>query len=89
MSTPAAVGQVDPSSVAADQLKSIVERLERLLEEVDGLKGDIKEVYAEAGANGFDVKTLRKIIALRRKDHDERTEEEAMLTLYLEALGMA
>jgi uncharacterized protein (UPF0335 family) len=89
MSTPAAVGQGDPSSVAADQLKSIVERLERLLEEVDGLKGDIKDVYAEAGANGFDVKTLRKIIALRRKDHDERTEEEAMLTLYLEALGMA
>lgn len=81
--------QVDPSSVAADQLKSIVERLERLLEEVDALKGDIKEVYAEAGANGFDVKTVRKIIALRRKDHDERTEEEAMLTLYLEALGMA
>lgn len=89
MSTPAAVGQGDPSSVAADQLKSIVERLERLLEEVEGLKGDIKDVYAEAGANGFDVKTLRKIIALRRKDHDERTEEEAMLTLYLEALGMA
>ena len=89
MSTPAAVGQGDPSSVAADQLKSIVERLERLLEEVDGLKGDIKDVYVEAGANGFDVKTLRKIIALRRKDHDERTEEEAMLTLYLEALGMA
>ncbi len=81
--------QVDPSSVAADQLKSIVERLERLLEEVDGLKGDIKDVYAEADANGFDVKTLRKIIALRRKDHDERTEEEAILELYLQALGMA
>ncbi|QDI81070.1 DUF2312 domain-containing protein [Methylorubrum populi] len=79
----------ETTSVAADQLKTIVERLERLLEEVDGLKGDIKEVYAEAGANGFDVKTLRKIIALRRKDHDERIEEEAMLTLYLEALGMA
>lgn len=88
MSTPQPAGQVDPSSVAADQLKSIVERLERLLEEVDGLKGDIKEVYAEAGANGFDVKILRKIIALRRKDHDERQEEEALLETYLAALGM-
>ncbi|KQO88920.1 hypothetical protein ASF33_20135 [Methylobacterium sp. Leaf92] len=89
MSTPAAVGQGDPSSVAADQLKSIIERIERLEEEKAGIAGDIKDVYAEAGANGFDVKILRKIVALRKKDHDERTEEEAILELYLQALGMA
>ncbi|WP_375274470.1 DUF2312 domain-containing protein [Methylorubrum thiocyanatum] len=79
----------ETTDVAADQLKSIIARLERLLEEVDALKGDIKEVYAEAGSNGFDVKTLRRIIAIRRKDHDERQEEEALLDTYLSALGMA
>jgi len=79
----------ETTDVAADQLKSIIARLERLLEEVDALKGDIKEVYAEAKANGFDVKVLRQIIRLRKKDHDERTEEEAILELYLQALGMA
>ena len=80
---------VDPSSVAADQLKSIIERIERLEEEKAGIAGDIKDVYAEAKANGFDVKVLRKIIALRKRDHDERTEEEAILELYLQALGMS
>lgn len=80
---------VDPSSVAADQLKSIIERIERLEEEKAGIAGDIKDVYAEAKANGFDVKVLRKIIALRKRDHDERSEEEAILELYLQALGMA
>ncbi|MBX9844880.1 MAG: DUF2312 domain-containing protein [Xanthobacteraceae bacterium] len=80
---------VDPSSVAADQLKSIIERIERLMEEQAGLAADIKDVFAEAKANGFDVKVLRKIISLRRKDHDERQEEEAILELYLQALGMA
>ncbi|MBA9071664.1 uncharacterized protein (UPF0335 family) [Methylobacterium sp. RAS18] len=89
MSTPAAVGQGDPSSVADDQLKSIIERIERLEEEKAGIAGDISDVYAEAKGNGFDVKVLRKIIALRKKDHDERTEEEAILELYLQALGMA
>lgn len=80
---------VDPSSVAADQLKSIIERIERLMEEQAGLAADIKDAFAEAKANGFDVKVLRKIISLRRKDHDERQEEEAILELYLQALGMA
>nr|WP_261926404.1 DUF2312 domain-containing protein [Methylorubrum sp. GM97] len=80
---------VDPSSVAADQLKSIIERIERLEEEKAGIAGDIKDVYAEAKANGFDVKVLRKIISLRKRDHDERQEEEAILELYLQALGMA
>lgn len=81
--------QVDPSSVAADQLKSIVERVERLADEVDGLREDISNVYAEAKANGLDVKIIRKIVALRKKDHAERQEEDAILELYLQALNMA
>ena len=76
-------------SVAADQLKSFIERIERLEEEKAGIAGDIKEIYAEAKGNGFDTKVMRKIISLRRKDHAERQEEEAILELYLQALGMA
>ncbi|GJD31468.1 hypothetical protein PMNALOAF_2727 [Methylobacterium adhaesivum] len=79
---------VDASSVAADQLKAFIERIERLHEEIAGLKADMKDVYAEAKGTGFDVKALRKIIALRLKDHAERQEEEAILELYMQALGM-
>jgi uncharacterized protein (UPF0335 family) len=75
-------------SVAADQLKSFIERIERLEEEKAGIAGDIKEIYAEAKGNGFDTKVLRKIIALRKRDYNERKEEEAILELYLQALGM-
>lgn len=89
MSTPEAVGQGDPSSVAADQLKSIIERIERLEEEKAGIAGDIKDVYAEAKGNGFDTAVLRKIIARRKRDRDEVQEEDAILELYLSALGMA
>ena len=80
---------VDASSVAADQLKSFIERIERLEEEKAGLAGDIKDVYAEAKGTGFDVKALRKIVANRKKDHAERQEEEAILELYMQALGIA
>lgn len=76
-------------SVAADQLKAFVERIERLEEEKAGLAGDIREVYAEAKGNGFDTRVLRKIIALRKRDYAERQEEEAILELYMQALGMA
>jgi uncharacterized protein (UPF0335 family) len=76
-------------SVAADQLKSFIERIERLEEEKAGLAGDIREVYAEAKGNGFDTKIVRKIIAIRKKDFAERREEEAILDLYMQALGMA
>lgn len=72
----------------AGQLKSFIERIERLEEEKKTVSGDIKEVYAEAKANGFDTKILKKIVALRRKSEDERTEEEAMLETYMVALGM-
>ena len=70
------------------QLKSIVERIENLNEERKTIAADIKEVYAEAKGNGFDVKIIRKVIALRKKDADERQEEEALLDVYLAALGM-
>ena len=77
------------TAVAKDQLKSIVERVERLEEEKKEVAEQIKEVYAEAKANGFDTKTLRKVVALRKKSNADREEEEAMLDLYLHALGMA
>jgi uncharacterized protein (UPF0335 family) len=77
-----------PVSVAKDQLKSIVERVERLEEEKKALADDIREVFAEAKANGFDVKTLRTVIRLRKQDRTERQEQEALLDLYLHALGM-
>ncbi|MEO0361172.1 MAG: DUF2312 domain-containing protein [Pseudomonadota bacterium] len=77
------------TAVAADQLRSIVERIERLEDEKKEIADQIKEVFAEAKANGFDTKTLRKVISLRKKDAEERQEEEAMLDLYLHALGMA
>jgi uncharacterized protein (UPF0335 family) len=78
----------EAAGVAREQLKSIVERIERLEEEKQALADDIKEVYAEAKANGFDTKVLRKVIAIRKKDRHEREEEEAILDLYLNALGM-
>ncbi len=77
------------NSIAADQLKAIIERIERLEEEKKALSEDIKDVYGEAKANGFDTKIIRKIVAIRKKDHAERKEEEAIMELYLEALGMA
>jgi uncharacterized protein (UPF0335 family) len=76
-------------TVAADQLKSFIERIERLEEEKAGIAGDIKEIYAEAKGNGFDTKVIRKIISMRKKDYAERQEEEAILELYLQALGMS
>ena len=73
--------------VAGDQLKSIVERIERLEEEKKTISDDIKEVYAEAKGNGFDVKTLRKVVRIRKQDRAKRQEEEAILDLYLSAIG--
>ena len=76
------------TTFAKGQLRSLVERIERLEEEKRALAGDIREVYGEAKANGFDTKILRKVLTIRRKDRDERQEEQAMLDLYLGALGM-
>ena len=75
--------------VAREQLRSVVERVERLEEEKKAIAGDIKEVYAEAKANGFDTKILRKVVTLRRREAAEREEEDALISLYMHALGMA
>lgn len=71
-----------------NQLSSIVERIERLEEEKAGLAEDIKGVYAEAKSNGFDVKILKKIIAMRKQDADKRREEQAVIAVYMQELGM-
>ncbi len=70
-----------------NQLKSIVERVERLEEEKKTIADDIKEVYAEAKGNGYDVKILRQVVRLRKIDIDERRESEAILDLYMQAVG--
>jgi uncharacterized protein (UPF0335 family) len=75
-------------SVAQDQIKAFIERIERLEEEKAAIAGDIKEVYSEAKGNGFDTKVLRKIIAIRKMDAAEYQEQQALLELYLTALGM-
>ena len=75
------------TNVAKDQLKSIVERIERLEEEKQALAEDIKEVYAEAKGNGFDTKILRKVVRIRKMDAAQRSTEEEMLDLYLSAVG--
>jgi len=73
---------------AKDHLKAFVERIERLEEEKKALSDDIRDVYAEAKATGFDVKALRTIVRMRKEDTDERKEHEAILETYLLALGM-
>jgi len=70
------------------QLKSLVERIERLEEERAALTADIREIYAEAKSMGFDVKALRSVVRLRKQDDTERREQEAVLEVYLHALGM-
>ncbi len=71
-----------------DQLKAFVERVERLEEEKKALSDDIRDVYAEAKANGFDTKALRTVVRMRKQDANERKEQEAILETYLHALGM-
>lgn len=78
----------ETTTVAAGQLRSFVERIERLEEEKKTLSDDIKDVYAELKGNGFDAKAVRTIIRLRKQEEHERQEAEAMLQLYKEALGM-
>lgn len=73
---------------AADQLKSIVARIEKLEEDKAGLAADIRDVFAEAKGNGFAVKAIRTIIKMRKIDASEREEEETILDTYLAALGM-
>ncbi|WP_374764091.1 DUF2312 domain-containing protein [Yunchengibacter salinarum] len=77
---------VQAGGVAGDQLRSFIERIERLEEEKRGIAEDMKEVYKQAKAVGFDTKIMRKVVALRKKDQAERQEEEALLDVYLHAL---
>lgn len=77
------------SGVAAEELKQFVERIERLHEERKGIVGDIKDVYAELKGRGFDAAAVRQIIKMRGQDHAERQEREAILDLYMQALGMS
>lgn len=75
-------------TVAAGQLRAFVERIERLEEDKKAIADDIKEVFAEMKGTGFDTKAVRTIVRLRKKDQAERQEEETILELYMNALGM-
>lgn len=83
------VADVAESGVAAEELKQFVERIERLEEEKAGIAGDIKDVFAELKGRGFDSKAIRQILRIRKQDQSERQEQEAILDLYMQALGMA
>ena len=74
--------------ISPEQLQNYIQRIEKLEEEKAALQSDITEVYNEAKANGFDTKIMRQIIRLREKDHEDRQQEESMLDLYKNALGM-
>jgi uncharacterized protein (UPF0335 family) len=90
MSASAAVQKEQPATrFAKEQLKAFVERIERLEEEKKAAADDIRDVYAEAKGNGFDVKALRAIVRLRRLDPEERREQQEVLETYMHALGMA
>jgi len=78
-----------PGDVAGDQLRAIVERIEHIEEEIRELTESKKEIYAEAKSNGFDVKTLREVIRVRKQDRKERDEQESLLDAYLNALETA
>jgi uncharacterized protein (UPF0335 family) len=78
----------DTSVINSGQLKSYIERLERLDEEKKTTMEDIKEVFAEIKGNGFDTKIIKMILKLRKQDRDEREEEEALLDLYISAIGL-
>jgi uncharacterized protein (UPF0335 family) len=84
----AAVKEAPATKFAKDQLKAIIERVERLEEEKKTISDDIRDVYAEAKGNGFDVKALRAIVRLRKQDENERAEQETILETYMQALGM-
>ena len=85
----AAVANDVLSGSAQTQLKTIIERIERLEEDKAAVAADLKEVYAEAKGEGFDTKILRKVVRLRKADIAKRQEEEALIELYLSAVGGA
>ncbi len=78
----------DRGGIAAKRLRAFIERIERLEEEKAALAADIREVYAEAKGDGFDAKTMRQVVRLRKLDSADRAEQEALLDLYKAALGL-
>ena len=86
--TAAAQKEQPATRFAKDQLKAFVERIERLEEEKKATSDDIRDVYAEAKGNGYDVKALRMIVRMRKQDPNERQEQETILETYMQALGM-
>lgn len=88
MATAAAVKEEPATTFAKDQLRAIIERIERLEEEKKTISDDIRDVYAEAKGNGYDVKALRTIVRMRKQDANERQEQETILETYMLALGM-
>ncbi len=79
----------DVGGIAADRLRSFIERIERLEEEKAALAADIREVFAEAKSNGFDAKIMRQVVRLRKMESADREEQELLLDLYKRALGMS
>ena len=88
MASTAAVSEAPATRFAKDQLKAIIERIERLEEEKKTISDDIRDVYAESKGNGFDVKALRAVIRLRKQEPTERNEQQLILETYMNALGM-
>lgn len=82
------IGHNSAGGVAADRLRSIIERIERLEEERKALGADIRDIYAESKSAGFDVKVLRTLIKLRKMDQNDVEEEQGLLEVYMHALGM-
>ncbi len=78
----------EPGGIAAQRLRAFIERIERLEEEKAALSADIREVYAEARGDGFDAKTMRQVVRLRKLESAERQEQQALLDLYKSALGL-
>jgi len=88
MPASAAANETPTTRFAKDQLKAFIERVEKLEEEKKAISDDIRDVFAESKANGFDVKALRTIVRLRKMDANERAEQDAILETYMHALGM-
>jgi uncharacterized protein (UPF0335 family) len=88
MAIDAAATEEPATRFAKDQLRAIIERIERLEEEKKTISDDIRDVYAEAKGNGYDVKALRTIVRMRKQDANERQEQETILETYMHALGM-
>ena len=82
------MNDVDHISISGSKLKNVIERIERLEDEKETVQDSIKEVYQEAGGQGFDIRTLKKVVKLRKMDSEKLEEQEYLLNLYKNALGM-